>query len=180
MAADVTVTARHDAAKRAAAERTLATLVRKQGILLLVLGVLWGLVTLRPVVAASIVGQASVSLFLAIAAMLVVPLAMGALGVRQLRRRPHIPEIAVAITPTSVQFPAIERPSGLFPRVRGEEWAREGTIAEIRPASGLLRTALVVFARQDGRKRRRRTVSAENLAIDPRILVDALEGRPSA
>jgi len=32
----------------------------------------------------------------------------------------------------------------------------------------------VVFTRQDGRKRRRRMVAADNLDVDARILVDAL------
>ncbi len=89
------------------------------------------------------------------------------------------PRVAGGLVGTTVEFPALERPSGLAPRVRAEEWPREGTRAEIRAASGLLSTSLVVFTRQDGRTRRRRTVSAENLDIDPRLILDAL-GEPSA
>ncbi|SDO84765.1 hypothetical protein SAMN04487848_2424 [Microbacterium sp. ru370.1] len=169
-----TVVARYDAVKRAAVEQTLRKVVRGQGVAALALAVLWGFVTLLPIVAVAADGQGAAALLLALT--LAVPLAIGALGVRQLRRRPRMPEVAVAITPTTVQFPALERPSAFAPAVRAEEWPREGTLAEIRPASGLLQTALVVFTRQDGRKRRRRTVSAENLDIDPRNLVDALGG----
>lgn len=114
------------------------------------------------------------ALVLAFGGLLLVPLAIGAFGVRQLRRRPRVPEVAVAITPTAVQFPTLERASALARAVRAEEWPREGTTAEIRPASGPLQTALVVFTRHDGRKRRRRTVSGDNLDVDPRALVAAL------
>jgi hypothetical protein len=174
MTSDATLVARYDEGKRVAVEQTVRKLVRKQGILLLILGVLWGLITLLPIVAVAVDGQVNAAFVLAV--MLVVPIAIGALGVRQLRRKLHMPEIAVTITPTSVLFPAIERPSPLAPRMRAEEWAREGTSAEIMPASGFLKAARVVFTRQDGRKRRRRTVAAGNLDVDPRVIVDALMG----
>lgn len=175
---ETSVIARYDETKRAAVEHTLRKVVRAQGIAAIALAMVWGFVTLLPIAVVAADGQVMATLVLAL--MLVIPMAIGALGVRQLRRRPRMPEVAVAITPTSVQFPALERPSALAPRVRAEQWVREGTSAEIRPASGLLQTALVVFTRHDGRKLRRRTVSAENLDIDPRILVDALEGTGSA
>jgi len=174
MNSDTSVTARYDAAKRATVEQKLRKLVCAQGLALIALAMLWGLVTLLPILTAATDGRVMATLVLAVT--LVVPLAIGALGVRQLKRRPRMPEVAVAITPTSVQFPALERPSTFAPRVRAERWAREGTTAEIRPATGLLQTAVVVFTRQDGRKLRRRTVSAENLDLDPRVLVDALGG----
>lgn len=176
MAPGEIVVARYDAAKREAVESALRKAARGQGIAAIALAGLWGFVTLLPLVAAAITGQMSGALVLAVGASLLVPLAIGVFGVRQLRRRPRMPEVAVAITPTAVRFPALERPSAFAPALRAEEWPREGTFAEIRPASGLLQTALVVFTRQDGRKRRRRTVSAENLDIDPRNLVDALGG----
>ncbi|KQM37728.1 hypothetical protein ASE56_15775 [Microbacterium sp. Leaf203] len=178
MSSDTSVVARYDEEKRAAVERTLRKAVRAQGIAAIALAVVWGFVTLLPIAVVAADGQVTAALVLAVT--LVVPLAIGALGVRQIRRRPRMPEIAVAITPTSVQFPALERPSASAPRVRAEQWVREGTTAEIRPASGLLQAPLVVFTRQDGGKLRRRTVSAENLDIDPRILVDALGGTASA
>jgi hypothetical protein len=174
MTSDVTVVARYDEAKRAAVEQTLRKLVRRQGILLLILGMLFGLMTLAPFLVAAIKG-ADAPFVLAVP--FVVPIAVGALGVRQLRRKLHLPELAVTITPTSVLFPAIERPSALAPRVRAEEWAREGTSAEILPASGLLKAARVVFTRHDGRKRRRRTVAADNLDVDARVLVAALRSQ---
>lgn len=177
MTPPATVVARYDAVKRAAVEQTLRKVVRGQGVAALALAALWGFVTLLPIVAVAADGQGGAALLLALT--LAVPLAIGVFGVRQLRRRPRMPEVAVAITPTTVEFPALERPSAFAPAVRAEEWPREATTAEIRPASGLLQTALVVFTRQDGRKRRRRTVSAENLDIDPRILVDALGVPPS-
>lgn len=172
------VVAHYDPAKRAAAEQTLQKLVRVQGVAMIALGVLWGLITSLPLVVVAADGQIEAALLLA--PILIVPLVIGALGVRQIRRRPRLPEFAAAITPTSVHFPALERPSGFAPRVRAEEWGREGTTAELRPASGVLRTAVVVFTRRDGRKLRRRTVSAENLDINPRILVDALGSSPLA
>lgn len=172
------VVARCDAAKRAAVEQTLRKMARAQGVAAIALAVVWVFVTLLPISVAAAAGQMPATLVLA--AMLVVPVAIGALGVRQLRRRPRLPAIAVEITPTSVNFPALERPSALAPRVRAEQWAREGTTAEIRSGAGPLRTALVVFIRQDGRTLRRRTISAERLDIDPKILVDALVGPPPA
>lgn len=161
-------------------ESALRKAARGQGIAAIALAVMWGLVTLLPLVAAAIAGQASVALVLTFCALLLAPLGIGVFGVRQLRRRPRIPEVAVAITPTSVRFPALDRPSGLARRRRADEWAREGTTVEVRPASGLMPTALLVFTRQDGRTRRRRTVSADNLDVDPRIIVDALDRQPSA
>lgn len=174
------IVVRYDAVKRAAVESALRKAVRGQGIAAIALAAVWGLVTLLPLVAAAVAGQASATLVVVFGALLLVPLAIGVFGVRQLRRRPRIPEMAVAITPTSVHFPALERPSGVAGRVPAEEWAREGTTAEIRPASGLLPTAAIVFTRHDGRTRRRRTVSAEHLDIDPRTIVDVLGGPPSA
>jgi len=175
MTSDATIVARYDTAKRAAAQQTVRKLVRKQGILMLILAVVWGLVTLLPVVAVT-TDAGDVRGALVLSTMLAVPIAIGALGVRQLRRQFHLPEVAVTITPTAVLFPAIERPSALAPRILAEEWAREGTSAEILPAPGLLKATRVVFTRQDGRKRRRRMVAADNIDIDARILVDALSG----
>ena len=149
MTSDATIVARYDTAKRAAAEQTVRKLVRKQGILMLILAVVWGLVTLLPVVAvATDAGDVGGALVLSM--MFAVPIAIGALGVRQLRRQFHLPEVAVTITPTAVLFPAIERSSALAPRV--------------------------VFTRQDGRKRRRRMVAADNIDVDARVIVDALRG----
>jgi hypothetical protein len=181
MTSDATVVARYDEAKRAAVEKTLRKLVRKQGILLLILGILLGLMVLLPFVAMATDdrGFDATALGWATSAMLLVPIAIGALGVRQLRRQFHLPEVAVTITPTAVLFPAIERPSALAPRIRAEEWAREGTSAEILPTSGLLKAARVVFTRQDGRKRRRRMVAADNLDVNARVIVDALRGSRS-
>ena len=174
MTSDATIVARYDTAKRAAAEQTVRKLVRKQGILMLILAVVWGLVTLLPVVAVA-TDAGDVGGALVLSTMLAVPIAIGALGVRQLRRQVHLPEVAVTITPTAVLFPAIERPSALAPRTLAEEWAREGTSAEILPASGLLKATRVVFTRQDGRKRRRRMIAADTIDVDARILVDALK-----
>ena len=171
-----TLVVHYDEASKAAVERTLRKLVRKQGILLLIVGMLFGLMSLSPLLLAAIEGfDVSVALALAVIAMLVVPIAIGALGVRQLRREPRMPEFAVTITPSAVLFPAIDSPSALAPRIRAEEWTREGTSAEILPASGL-QAARVMFTRQDGGKRRRRMVAADNLDVDARVIVDALTG----
>ena len=177
MTSDATLVARYDGAKRAAVEQTLRKIVRMQGIMLLILAVLVGLMVLVPFVAVATDprGFDATALGWATIAMLLVPLAIGALGVRQLRRQLHMPEVAVTITPTAVLFPAIDRPSPLAPQIRAEEWAREGTSAEIMPASGL-QAARVVFTRQDGGKRRRRMVAADNLDVDARVIVDALMG----
>jgi hypothetical protein len=176
MTSDATVVARYDAAKRAAVEQTLRKLVRKQGVALLILGILLGLMVLLPFVALATDerGLDATALGWATFAMLLVPLAIGALGVRQIRRQLHLPEVAVTITPAAVLFPAIDRPSALAPRIRAEEWTREGTSAELIPASGL-QAARVEFSRQDGGKRRRRSVATGALDVDARVIVDALE-----
>jgi hypothetical protein len=174
MTSDATTVVRYDEAKRAAVEQTLRKLVRKQGILMLILAVVWGLVTLLPVVAVA-TDAGDVGGALVLSTMFAVPIAIGALGVRQLRRQFNLPEVAVTITPTAVLFPAIERPSALAPRTRAEEWAREGTSAEILPASGL-NAARVEFTRQDGSKRRRRSIAAGNVDVDAQVIVNALRG----
>jgi hypothetical protein len=176
MTSDATVVVRYNEAGRAALEQTLRGLVRKQGTLLLILGMLLGLLVLVPFVgAAAAAGGVDAIFVLAAIAMLVVPIALGALGVRQLRRQPRIPEVAVTITPAAVLFPAIDRPSALAPQIRAEEWAREGTSAELIPASGL-QAARVEFIRQDAGKRRRRSIAAGTLDVDPRVIIDALSG----
>ena len=172
MTSDATVVARYDEAKRAAVEQTIRMLMRVHGISLLMVGMLFGLMVLLPVIAMAADGYVKEAFVLS--AMLVVPITIGALGVRQLRRQLHLPEVAVTITPTTVLFPAIDRRSALVPRIRAEEWAREGTSAEFIPASGL-NAARVVFTRQDGGKRRRRMVATSNLDVDPRVIVDALK-----
>ena len=172
MSSDATVVARYDEASRAAVEQTLRKLVRKQGILLLIIGMLFALMVLVPVIAAVSDGFYEVAV---IAVLLVVPIAIGVLGVRQLRRQPRLPEVAVTITPTAVLFPAIDRPSALAPQIRAEEWAREGTSAEFFPASGPLQPARVEFTRYDGGKRRRRSIATSNLDVDAQTIVDALK-----
>lgn len=175
MTSDATVVVRYDEAGRAAVEQTLRRLVRKQGILLLILGILLGLLVLVPLVAAATAADGlDAAFFLAAIALLLVPVALGALGVRQLLRQPHVPEVAVTITPAAVLFPALDRPSALAPRIRAEEWTRVGTSAEIIPASGL-QAARVEFTRQDGGKRRRRSVATDNLDVDARVIVNALK-----
>jgi hypothetical protein len=174
MTSDATVVVRYGEASRAAVEQTLRSLVRKQGTLLLILGILFGLLVLVPFVAAATAADGVDAAFvLAAIAMLVVPIAIGALGVRQLRRQPHLPEVAVTITPVAVLFPAVDRPSALAPRIRAEEWTREGTSAEIIPASGL-QAARVEFMWQHGGKRRLRSIATGNLDVDARVIVDAL------
>lgn len=176
MMSDAVLVVRYGEVSRAAAEQTLRSLVRTQGILLLILGTLLGLLVLLPfVVAAVTVGNVNAALFFAVIVMLVVPIALGVLGVRQLRRQPHLPEVAVTITPDAVLFPAIDRPSALAPQIRAQEWTREGTSAEIVPASGL-QAARVEFTRQEGGKRRRRSIAVDNLDVDARVIVDALRG----
>jgi len=171
----MTIEVRYDEPKRVAAELALQKLVPTQGILLLILGVLFGLMALSPLLVAPIKGvDVPVPLVLLVIAMLVVPIAIGALGVRQLRRQLNLPEFAVTITPVAVIFPAIERPSALAPRIRAEEWPREGTSAEILPASGL-QAARVVFTRQDKGKSRRRPIAADTIDIDARVILDALK-----
>jgi hypothetical protein len=84
-------------------------------------------------------------------ALLVVPIAIGVLGVRRLRRRPHVPEVAVTITRAAVLFPAIDRAVGV-----GASDPRRGVASEGDP--------------------RRRSLAAGNLDVDGRIIVDALRG----
>ena len=166
----MTIEVRYNEAKRAALEQIMRKLVRTQGISMLILGMLLGLMILVPIIVAMADGFYEL---LVLAALLVVPIAIGALGVRQLWRQVHLPEVAVTITSVAVLFPAIDRPSALAPRIRAEEWMREGTSATIFPASGL-QMARVEFARKDGGKRRRRSIAADNLDVDARVIVDAL------
>ncbi len=173
MNSDATIIARYDAAKRSVAQQTLRRLVRTQGVALLLLAVLLALMVLLPVgfLAADI--GLDTALLTAMTAALILPVAIGALGIRQCRRRVTLPDIAVTITQEAVTFPAIDRPSVLAPRIRAESWPRGATSAHLLPASGLI-VARVEFTRQDGGKRRRRSVAANNLDIDPGVIVDAL------
>lgn len=170
MNADATIIARYDAAKRTAAQQTLRRLVRTQGVALLLLAALFSLMVLLPLGFLA----ADIGLDTALTAALILPVAVGALGIRQLRRRVTLPEIAVMITPEAVNFPAIDRPSALAPRIRAESWPREATSAHLLPASGL-NVARVEFTRHDGGKRQRRSVAANNLDIDRGVIVDALK-----
>jgi hypothetical protein len=180
MTSDATVVVRYDEGARRTAEQTLRSLVRKQGALLLILGILLGFLVLVPVVGAATAADGVDAAFVLVAiAMLAVPIALVVLGARQRRRHPHMPEVAVTITPTAVLFPAIDRPSALAPRIRAEEWPREGTSAEIIPASGL-QAARVEFTRRDGSKRRRRSIAAGALDVDARVIVDALRDARSS
>jgi hypothetical protein len=101
MTSNATVVARYDEAKRAADEQTLRSVVRTQGMLLLILGVLLLFGTLLGFIMLVVfVGEAiddggvAVVFVLFAFVMLVVPIAIGALGVRQLRRQVHLPEVA--------------------------------------------------------------------------------------
>jgi hypothetical protein len=177
---DATLVVRYDEAGRVAVEQTLRRLVRRQGAAMVALGILWGLITLVPLIAASTAVEGNALPFILGSILLVsIPVAIGALGVRQLRRRPRLPKIAVTITPWAVLFPAIVRPSALAPRIRAEEWPREGTSAAIIPASGL-QTARIEFTRQDAGKRRKRSIAVGSIDVDPQVIVDALRGSTPA
>lgn len=180
MTPDATLVVRYDEAGRVAVEQTLRRLARKQGAAMVALGILWGLITLVPLIAASTAVDGNALPFILGSILLVsIPVAIGALGVRQLRRRPRLPKIAVTITPWAVLFPAIVRPSALAPRIRAEEWPREVTSAAIIPASGL-QTARIEFTRQDAGKRRKRSIAVGSIDVDPQVIVDALRGSTSA
>lgn len=173
MTADATVVVHYDEADKTAAEQTLRKLVRTQGILLLILGTLLGTLVLVPFAAAATAGVDAV-FFVGMGALLVVPLVLLALGMRQLRRRPHLPSVAVTITPAAILFPAVERPSALAPRIRAEEWPREVTGVEILRAAGR-QGSRVEFTRHDGGKRRRRSIAVDSLDVDARVIVEALK-----
>lgn len=176
MTPDTTVVVRYREPDRTAVERTIRGLVRKQGILLVILGIVLAVLVLVPLLAAATaIEGAEAALVLAAIALLAVPVALGVLGVRQLRRQPHLPEVAVTITPAAVLFPVIDRASALWPRIRAEEWAREGTSAVIIPATGA-HAPRIEFTRQDEGKRRRRSVAADTIDIDARVIVEALNG----
>lgn len=180
MTPDATLVVRYDEAGRVAVEQTLRKLVRKQGAAMVTLGVLWGAITLVPLIGASTaVTGSTVPFILASILLLSIPFAIGALGVRQLRRWPRLPKIAVTITPWAVLFPAIVRPSALAPRIRAEEWPREGTGAAIIPASGL-HPARIEFTWQDAGKRHKRSIAVGSIDVDPQVIVDALRGSTPA
>lgn len=174
MTPTTTLVVRYDEVARLTADATLQRLVRKQGVLLLILGMLLGLLVLLPFGAwAATMGGVDVAFVLAVAALLVAPVALCALGIRQLRRRLHMPEVAVTITPIAVLFPAIDRPSALMPRIRAEDWTRAETSAQFIPAAGL-NAARVEFTWQHAGKRRRRSIAAGNIDVDPYAVVAAL------
>ena len=179
MTPHATLVVRYDDAARAAVEQTLRKLVRKQGAALVALSILWGLITLVPLIAASTAVDGNPLPFILVSILLLaIPVALGALGVRQLRRWPRLPKIAVTITPWALLFPAIVRPSALAPRIRAEEWPREGTTASLVPASGL-HAARVEFTRQDAGRRRRRSIAVGSIDVDPQAIVAALAAPPS-
>lgn len=174
MTSDATLVVRYDETARAAVEQTLRKLVRRQGAALVALGILWGVITLVPLIGASTaVSGSNVPFILVSTLLLSIPFAIGALGVRQLRRRPLLPTVAVTIMPWAVLFPAIDRPSALAPRIRAEEWPREGTSAVVIPASGL-HASRIEFTRQDAGKRRRRSIAVGSIDVDPQTVIDAL------
>lgn len=180
MTSDAGVVVRYKEDERAAVEQILRRLVRKQGRLDLALGIIWGLVVVVLFGGAALsVGEVGVSFFVAVLALLTVPVLLVVLGVRQLRRQPHMPDVAVTITPDMVVFPTIERASGLFPRVPAEEWPRNETTAEILASTSMLNTQRVQFTRFDGRKRRRRTINANTIDVAPGAIVAALMGAPT-
>ncbi|MDR2294628.1 MAG: hypothetical protein LBE05_05440 [Microbacterium sp.] len=180
MTSDEVMVVRYREPARTTTEQTLQRLVRKQGVLQLILAILLALMGPGVILATAIlVGDLSARVILLIIALFVIPIALCVLAVRQLRRRVRLPELAVTITPDTVRFPAIDRASALFPRIRAEEWVREGTSATIIPASGLNSTR-VEFARQDDGKRRRRTIAADNIDVDARLIVAALSGSRSS
>ncbi|TPW75803.1 hypothetical protein [Schumannella soli] len=180
MTSDSDFVVRYDEAQQAAVEQTLRRLMRKQGILLIALAVVVGLLGAVPFGALSIAaGDIDVRLFVGVISLLVVPVALGVLGVRQLRRRLRTPEFAVVIAPGAVRFPALDRPSAFLPRIRAEEWEREGTSAEIVSASGL-QAARVEFTRLDSGRSRRRSIAADTIDVDPRVIVDALRSAPTS
>ncbi|QCQ16452.1 hypothetical protein [Microbacterium sp. RG1] len=180
MTPDATLVVRYDDTARAAVEQTLRKLVRKQGAALVALSVLWGIITLVPLIAASTAVDGNALPFILVSILLVsIPVALGALGSRQLRRQPRLSKIAVTITPWTVLFPAIVRPSALAPRIRAEEWPREATSVTLIPASGL-HASRIEFTRQDAGKRRKRSIAVGSIDVDPQVIVDAFRGPTSA
>lgn len=174
---DAVMVVRYRESERTATEQALRRLIRTRAILQLVLALLITLIGPGIFVLAAVsTGEFSVGIMIAIVALLMIPVAMCVFAARQLRRRVRLPEVAVTITPHAVLFPAIERLSVLSPRIRAEEWAREGTSAEILPAAGL-NAERVAFTRWDNGKRRRRAIAAGTIDVDPRVIVDVLRGR---
>ena len=174
MGTEGTMVVRYVEPVRTAAERSLRSLVRRQGVLLLILGTLLGVLVVVPLGFAATAGRGVDAVFVLVAiVLLIVPIAVVSLGVRQLRRQVELPVVAVTISAGAVHFPTIDRPSVLAPRIRAEEWARAETSGRIVPGSGI-RAARVEFTWQRGGKRRSRFIAAENLDVDPRTIVDAL------
>lgn len=174
MTSDAVIVVRYREPERTTTEQKLRHLMRTRAILLLVLALLIAL--MGPgifIVAAISTGELSAGVILVIVALLMIPVAMCVFAVRRLRRQVRLPEVAVTITPDAVRFPAIDRLTALSPRIRAEEWAREGTSAEVVPAAGL-NAARVVFTRRDNGKHRRRMIAADTIDVDPRVIVDVL------
>ncbi|NYG99452.1 hypothetical protein BJ979_002078 [Schumannella luteola] len=170
----------YDETRWAAMEPTIRRTMHKQGVLSIVLGALLALIWVGPLVALmAIDGRPDMRLSLLAIVILVLLAVLVVAGVRQICRRLRRPEFAMAITSTSVLFPEIERPSAFLPPIGAEEWEREGTHAELIPASGRLQPARVEFTWQDGHKRRRRSAAADSIDVEPRVIVEALADSPT-
>lgn len=175
MTSPVTLVVRYREGDRAATEETLRRLVRKQGALLVTLGVLLGALVLAPLIGAATAPDGiDAGFVLGAIVLLAAPVALLVLGVRQLRRRPHLPETAVTITPSTVEFPAIDRPSAWVPRKRAEVWPRQGANAQIIAASGMQAARVMVTGQHEG-KRRQRSIAIGSIDVDPQVIVDALQ-----
>ncbi|MFK4789511.1 hypothetical protein [Microbacterium sp. ZW T5_56] len=171
---DAVLVVRYREPDRTFAEQKLRRLMRTRSILIMVLALLIALFGPGLLLFAMVeTRDFSVGGVLVTIVLFMIPVAMCVFAVRQLRRKAYLPELAVTITPDAVIFPAIDRLTALSPRLRAEEWVRDGTRAEILAPAGLS-AARVVFTRQDNGKRRRRAIAAGTLDVDPRLIVDVV------
>ncbi|MBB2974822.1 hypothetical protein FHX49_000363 [Microbacterium endophyticum] len=110
-------------------EETLAPLVRKQSVLLIVVGCLFAfMAVVVPAIALSMDGTAEpLRVVIGLGILSLIPIVLIVLGVRRLRLRPTLPDIAFTISSDSVVFSRREKTT-LLSRTRPElRWDRRAT-----------------------------------------------------
>ncbi|MBA8815856.1 hypothetical protein FHX48_000908 [Microbacterium halimionae] len=112
---------------------TLAPLVRKQAILLIILGCLFVfMAVVVPAIAFSMGGSAEpLRVVIGLGILSLIPIALLVAGIRQLRLRPALPEVAFTVSSESVVFSRREKTT-LLSRTRPElRWDRRATTVRV-------------------------------------------------
>lgn len=146
---------RHLEAARADYESRLTPLIRRQAVLVVVLGVIGALLAVvLPAFAVASQGDVNpVRLSGGLALLAVLPVALIVTGARRIRTRVTLPEVALTVTDEAVTFSARERTT-MLTRSRPEtRWDRRAVQAEIVPADYGTSERVKFTTHLDGRTR---------------------------